>query len=74
MLQAASVDFYYFRALFAKIAVSYRVFKFLVEEFVELVGGSRMTVKQIESLRAALSEFLGEFANCFGRFEPRGSQ
>ena len=31
-----------------------------------------MTVEQIESLRATLSEFLGEFADCFGRCEPRG--
>ena len=31
-----------------------------------------MTVEQMESLRAALSEFLDEFADCFGRWEPRG--
>ena len=30
-----------------------------------------MTVDQMESLRTALSEFLGEFADCFGRCEPR---
>jgi len=31
-----------------------------------------MTVDQIESLGPALSEFLDEFADCFGRWEPRG--
>ena len=30
-----------------------------------------MTVDQILSLRPALAEFLGEFADCFGRSEPR---
>ena len=31
-----------------------------------------MTVDQMESLRTTLSEFLEEFADCFGRCEPRG--
>ena len=31
-----------------------------------------MTVDQMESLGPALSEFLDEFADCFGRCEPRG--
>ena len=31
-----------------------------------------MTVDQMESLRTTLSEFLAEFADCFGRWEPRG--
>ena len=31
-----------------------------------------MTVDQMESLRSTLSEFLDEFADCFGRWEPRG--
>lgn len=31
-----------------------------------------MTVDQMERLRPALSEFLDEFADCFGRCEPRG--
>ena len=31
-----------------------------------------MTVDQMESLRSTLSEFLEEFADCFGRCEPRG--
>jgi SRSO17 transposase len=30
-----------------------------------------MTTDQILSLGSALAEFLGEFADCFGRFEPR---
>ena len=30
-----------------------------------------MTVDQIARLGSALSEFLGEFADCFGRCEPR---
>ena len=30
-----------------------------------------MSVDQRESLRPALSEFLDEFADCFGRCEPR---
>ena len=32
---------------------------------------SRMTVDQILALGPALAEFLGEFADCFGRSEPR---
>src|SRR5882724_3856866 len=32
---------------------------------------SRMTVDQILALEPALAEFLGEFADCFGRSEPR---
>ena len=31
-----------------------------------------MTVDQMESLRTTLREFLAEFADCFGRCEPRG--
>lgn len=31
-----------------------------------------MTEDQIESLGPELAEFLGEFADCFGRSEPRG--
>lgn len=31
-----------------------------------------MTTEQILSLKAELAEFLGEFADCFGRSEPRG--
>lgn len=31
-----------------------------------------MTVDQMESLGLALSEFLDEFSDCFGRWEPRG--
>ena len=31
-----------------------------------------MTVDQMESLRSTRSEFLEEFADCFGRCEPRG--
>ena len=31
-----------------------------------------MTVDQMASLRSTLSEFLEEFADCFGRWEPRG--
>jgi len=30
-----------------------------------------MTIDQILSLRPGLAEYLGEFADCFGRFEPR---
>src|ERR1019366_7725646 len=32
---------------------------------------SRMTTDQILALEPALTEFLGEFADCFGRSEPR---